>query len=247
MTIVKGRFDYCHLSELIIDIHSMPFLVRMDELNKEVIIHLADTHLSGQLCIPTNAKGIVIFSHGSGSSRFSKRNLQIAAALQKGKFGTLLFDLLTPEEDTIYANRFDIELLTGRLIGATEWLESVAVAKNHSIGYFGASTGAACALQAAARVKHISAIVSTGGRPDLASTEDLNKIEAPVLLIVGSLDEQVLQLNRLAFNSIRCHKEIVIVNGATHLFEEKGKLDEVGHLALAWFEKHLKPTLAKTD
>lgn len=211
----------------------------MSEIDKEVSIQLDDTHLSGHLYIPTKARGIIIFSHGSGSSRFSKRNLQVSRFLNEGKYGTLVFDLLTSQEDSFYANRFNIDLLTRRLIGATEWLECLSVAKHHRIGYFGASTGAACALQAAARLKQIGAVVSRGGRPDLASTEDLNKIEAPVLLVVGSLDEKVLQLNKMAFEQLRCIKELVVIEGATHLFEEKGTLDEVAKLALAWFEKHL--------
>lgn len=186
-------------------------------------------------------RGIVIFSHGSGSSRFSKRNLHVARILNEGKFGTLLFDLLTPQEDNLYDNRFNIDLLTRRLIGATTWLQNFAITKNYSIGYFGASSGAASALQAAAKLKQISAIVSRGGRPDLASIESLNTVEAPVLLIVGSLDEMVLQLNENAFEKLRCHKKLVVVNGASHLFEEKGTLEEVARLALEWFEKHLSP------
>ena len=215
-------------------------------INKEVSIHLAETHLNGHLYVPSEARGIIIFSHGSGSSRFSKRNLQVARFLHEGKYGTLLFDLLTSQEDSFYANRFNIDLLTRRLIGATEWLECLSVVKNHRIGYFGASTGAACALQAAARLKQIGAVVSRGGRPDLASIEDLNKVEAPVLLIVGSLDEKVLQLNKMAFEKLRCSKELVVINGATHLFEEKGTLDEVAKLALAWFGKHLNPEAVMT-
>lgn len=218
----------------------------MSEINKEVSIHLAETILSGHLYIPSKARGIIIFSHGSGSSRFSKRNLQVARFLHEGKYGTLLFDLLTSQEDTLYSNRFNIDLLTRRLIGATEWLEGLSVAKNHRIGYFGASTGAACALQAAARLKQIGAVVSRGGRPDLASTEDLNKVDAPVLLIVGNLDEKVLQLNKVAFEQLRCSKELVLVNGATHLFEEKGTLEEVAKLALAWFGRHLNSKAAIT-
>ena len=218
----------------------------MYEINKEVSIQLDETHLSGHLYIPSKARGIIIFSHGSGSSRFSKRNLQVARSLHEGKYGTLLFDLLTTHEDTLYSNRFDIDLLTRRLIGATDCLKCLSVAKHYPIGYFGASTGAACALQAAARLKQIGAVVSRGGRPDLASIEDLNKVEAPVLLIVGSLDEKVLHLNQMAFEQLGCSKELVVINGATHLFEEKGTLDEVAKLALAWFGKHLNSRAVMT-
>ena len=138
-------------------------------------------------------------------------------------------------------NRFNIELLTERLAGATKWLEKLPESNNYRIGYFGASTGAACALQAAADLPQVGSIVSRGGRPDLASIRDLRNVKAPVLLIVGSLDADVLELNKMAFNNLKCYKELVVVKGASHLFEEKGTLDEVARLALAWFEKHLKP------
>ena len=197
--------------------------------------------LGGDLFIPEGASAIVVFSHGSGSSRFSTRNQQIAGHLQRRNFGTLLLDLLTPAEDRQYQNRFNMELLTERLAGATSWLERVPAAKDCRIGYFGASTGAASALQAAAVLNQVGAIVSRGGRPDLASTQALKTVKAPVLLIVGSLDTDVLQLNRQAFQELQCAKELVVVDGASHLFEEQGKLDEVAILASAWFEKYLKP------
>ena len=210
-----------------------------NSIHTDVIIEINKTKLGGEVFIPHKAKGIIIFSHGSGSSRFSKRNQQVATYLHERNFGTLLFDLLTPEEDRDYYTRFNIELLTKRLAGATEWLERLPAAKDCRIGYFGASTGAASALQAAAELSQVGAVVSRGGRPDLASINALQRVKAPVLLIVGSLDTDVLQLNKQAFKELRCYKELVVVNGATHLFEEKGKLDEVARLASAWFEKNI--------
>ena len=196
--------------------------------------------LEGELIIPVKAKSIVIFSHGSGSSRFSKRNRQVAEYLNKKNFGTLLFDLLTAEEDKDYYNRFNIDLLTKRLASATGWLEKFPSAKDCRIGYFGASTGAASALAAAADLHQIGAVVSRGGRPDLAM-ENLQKVEAPVLLIVGSLDTEVLELNMDAYRKLHCEKKIEVVEGATHLFEEPGTMDKVSELAAAWFEKYLLP------
>lgn len=196
--------------------------------------------LEGELIIPSKAKSIVIFSHGSGSSRFSKRNRQVAEYLNKKNFGTLLFDLLTAEEDRYYYYRFNIDLLTKRLASATGWLEKFPAAKECRIGYFGASTGAASALAAAADLHQIGAVVSRGGRPDLAM-ENLQKVEAPVLLIVGSLDTEVLELNMDAYRKLHCEKKIEVVEGATHLFEEPGTMDKVSELAAAWFEKYLHP------
>jgi putative phosphoribosyl transferase len=213
--------------------------------HKEVSIQLDKINLAGDLYVPVNATAIIIFSHGSGSSRFSRRNQQVATFLQERNFGTLLLDLLTQKEDNRYQNRFNIELLTKRLAGATEWLERHPAAKDCRIGYFGASTGAASALQAAADLTQVAGIVSRGGRPDLASIQVLNNLTAPVLLIVGSLDPDVLQLNKKAFKELRCDKKLVIVDGAGHLFEEHGKLDEVARLASAWFEKYLKPVPIK--
>ncbi|HEX5027143.1 MAG TPA: dienelactone hydrolase family protein [Agriterribacter sp.] len=209
--------------------------------HKEVSIQVDKTNLGGELFIPANATAIIIFSHGSGSSRFSKRNQQVAAYLRERNYGTLLLDLLTPDEDRQYQNRFNIGLLTKRLAGATEWLERHPAVKDCRIGYFGASTGAASALQAAADLAQVGAVVSRGGRPDLASIHALKNVKAPVLLIVGSLDTEVLRLNKQAFEELQCNKELVLVDGAAHLFEEKGKLDEVAKLASAWFEKYLAP------
>ena len=215
--------------------------VMMTAFHEEVSIQVDNTILGGDLQIPARANAIIVFSHGSGSSRFSKRNQQVAAFLRERNFGTLLLDLLTPLEDSQYHNRFNIELLTNRLAGATEWLETLPAAKDCRIGYFGASTGAASALQAAAQLKQVGAVVSRGGRPDMASIHALKRIKAPVLLIVGSLDTEVLQLNRQAYKILQCQKELLVVEGATHLFEEQGKLDEVAKLASAWFEKYLQP------
>lgn len=205
----------------------------------QVSIPIGNETLQGELIVPPGTKAIIIFSHGSGSSRFSKRNKAVANYLHQRKMGTLLFDLLTEEEDKHYHNRFDIGLLTERLIGATEWLEEHPVSKECRIGYFGASTGAASALQAAAKLMKAGAVVSRGGRPDMADKESLRTVESPTLLIVGSLDIEVLQLNRKAYNELHCIKELKIIEGASHLFEEKGKLGEVAVFAAEWFEKYL--------
>lgn len=205
---------------------------------QEVDISVDGVQLKGDLFIPGQAQAIVIFSHGSGSSRHSVRNRAVAGYLQHKRIGTLLFDLLTEAEDQDYSMRFDIGLLTQRLVAVTRWLEQVPAAKNCRIGYFGASTGAASALQAAAVLKQVGAVVSRGGRPDMAA-ESLPLVASPTLLIVGSLDTQVLALNRMALEQLACTKELAIVEGATHLFEEYGTLDEVMKLASAWFEKYL--------
>ena len=206
--------------------------------HKEVSIPVGKVTLKGELFIPLKANAIIVFSHGSGSSRFSKRNQMVAKYLNEKNFGTLLFDLLTEEEDQHYQNRFNIDLLTKRLAGATEWLEELPAAKDCRIGYFGASTGAASALKAAAILPQINAVVSRGGRPDLAM-DDLHHVEAPTLLIVGSLDYDVLQLNKEAYIQLECEKKLEVVEGATHLFEEPGKMENVSELAGNWFEKYL--------
>lgn len=210
------------------------------KFHKEVSIPVGKTTLSGELIIPGGAGAIIVFSHGSGSSRFSKRNQQVARYLHGKNFGTLLFDLLTEKEDQHYQNRFDISLLTKRLAGATEWLERFPAGKDCRIGYFGASTGAASALRAASVLSQVSAIVSRGGRPDLAM-DDLKNVEAPTLLIVGSLDYDVLELNKEAYIQLECEKKLEVVQGASHLFEEQGKMEEVCELAGEWFEKYLQP------
>ncbi len=196
--------------------------------------------LEGELILPSGAQGVVAFAHGSGSSRHSPRNTFVAGVLQSAGLGTLLFDLLTRAEDTDYETRFDIALLTRRLIAATHWLQQQPQTKTLAIGYFGASTGAAAALQAAAaRGSAIQAVVSRGGRPDLAGAA-LAQVQAPTLLIVGGEDHGVIELNRRAYAQLPGTKQLVIVPGATHLFEEPGTLEEVARLASQWFVQHLQ-------
>ncbi|WP_243694608.1 dienelactone hydrolase family protein [Flavobacterium psychrotolerans] len=215
-------------------------LLQTNTMNRtEIDIPLASVTLRGELVIPENAKGIVIFSHGSGSSRFSPRNRYVATLIQEHGMGTLLFDLLTEKEDEIYENRFDIDLLVERLIESTEWLLNYKQTKGMPIGYFGASTGAASALRAAAHFgKTIKAVVSRGGRPDLA-LDELPIVTAPTLLLVGQLDEAVIEMNKIAYDRLGTIKEIKIIDGATHLFEEPGKLFEVAKLAILWYERYL--------
>lgn len=207
-------------------------------MHRETDIEAESVVLQGELTIPEHAKGIIIFSHGSGSSRHSPRNKAVAARLQERGFGTLLLDLLTPEEDRVYENRFNIELLTRRLTEATLWVQQTEEASGLTVGYFGASTGAASALKAAARNRRIGAVVSRGGRPDLAMDE-IENVKAPTLLIVGSLDIDVLNLNEIALHALTCTKSLEVVPGATHLFEEPGTLDRVAELAADWFEKFI--------
>lgn len=199
--------------------------------------------LEGDLNIPEGARGIVLFAHGSGSSRHSPRNRYVAQLLNQAQLATLLVDLLTAEEEAIDLRtaqlRFDTGLLAARLAEVTDWLVQYPDTRLLQIGYFGASTGAAAALVAAAeRPTAIGAVVSRGGRPDLA-WRHLPRVRAPTLLIVGGDDFQVINLNRAAFAQLRCEKELVIVPGATHLFEEPGALDQVAQLAREWFQKHL--------
>jgi dienelactone hydrolase len=197
-------------------------------------------YLEGALVIPPQARGIVLFAHGSGSSRHSPRNNFVAQVLHTADMGTLLIDLLSKEEDSVYENRFDIELLTWRLERATQWLVDQPQSASLGIGYFGASTGAAAALQAAATFgsSTIGAVVSRGGRPDLAMTA-LDRVESPTLLIVGGLDDVVIELNRKAYRRLKAKKHLAIVPGATHLFEEPGTLQEVARLAAEWFRSYL--------
>jgi putative phosphoribosyl transferase len=202
-------------------------------------VRIAPIGLDGLLSLPKAAAGIVLFAHGSGSSRFSPRNNYVAKALQDAGLATLLFDLLTDEESADRARVFDIPLLAERLAMATEWVASQPEISALPIGYFGASTGAAAALVAAARGgRNIAAVVSRGGRPDLTDT-DLPQVRAPTLLIVGGADDVVLELNRMALAKLTCEKKLAIVPGATHLFEEPGTLDEVIALARDWFVGHL--------
>ncbi|MGN6180974.1 MAG: dienelactone hydrolase family protein [Mucilaginibacter sp.] len=213
--------------------------------HNQVSIPMDGIRLPGELTIPDDARAIIIFSHGSGSSRHSPRNQEVAKYLQNNHFGTLLFDLLTREEDLHYRNRFAIELLKERLILTTRWLARIPAAKDRAIAYFGASTGAASALKAAAELPEIFAVVSRGGRPDLAMHE-LAKVKAATLLIVGEMDKTVLQLNRSAYQELSCKKKLEIIPGAGHLFEEPGKLTAVAGLAAAWFEKYV-PVISNTS
>jgi pimeloyl-ACP methyl ester carboxylesterase len=207
-----------------------------------VRIAVGDLSLAGTLSLPASPRGIVLFAHGSGSSRSSPRNIFVAQALVAAGFGTLLFDLLTPGEDREYAMRFDIRLLSERLIGATRWLRADPRWLATPLGYFGASTGAAAALVAASELPaDIGAVVSRGGRPDLAGAATLERVAAPTLLIVGGEDTTVIGLNQDACIHLRCAKELQIVPGATHLFEEPGKLEAVAALATRWFARHLGP------
>lgn len=196
--------------------------------------------LDGELIVPPSAKGVVLFAHGSGSSRLSPRNTYVAKVLQQHSIGTLLFDLLTREEDQDYEMRFDIALLTRRLLAATAWLQSNPNTQTLHLGYFGASTGAAAALQAAAKMGNkIAAVVSRGGRPDLAGEVALRRVTTPTLLLVGGADYEVIALNRQAYALMSCEKELTLIPGATHLFEEPGTLQQAAHSAADWFAQHL--------
>ena len=196
--------------------------------------------LDGELELPPSAKGVVLFAHGSGSSRFSPRNTYVAGVLQQRGIGTLLFDLLTREEDQDYETRFDIALLTKRLLAATAWLQANPKTQTMKIGYFGASTGAAAALQAAAKMgAQINAVVSRGGRPDLAGGAALSGVSAPTLLIVGAADYGVIELNQQAYALMGCEKKLVLIPGATHLFEEAGTLQLAASDAADWFAQRL--------
>jgi len=209
----------------------------------QVVVSAGAVELEGNLTIPGGASGIVLFAHGSGSSRFSPRNRFVATELNQAGLATLLIDLLTPEEEAVDVFtaelRFDIGMLADRLVGATDWLNSQAETGNLDVGYFGASTGAGAALVAAAeRPDSVSAIVSRGGRPDLAGPA-LPKVKAPTLLIVGGDDVPVIGMNKEALVQLTVEKELTIVPGATHLFEEPGTLERVAQLAADWFRRYL--------
>ncbi len=209
----------------------------------EVRVQAGDAVLGASLALPASAVGIVVFAHGSGSSRFSPRNRYVAECLNRGGLGTLLLDLLSAEEHAIDQLsgrlRFDIERLSRRLIGAIDWLDGLPQTRTLRVGLFGASTGAAAALNAAAeRPERVAAVVSRGGRPDLA-LDALPGVRAPTLLIVGGLDPAVIGMNRTAAARMSCEHRLEIVPGATHLFDEPGRLDEVARLALAWFQRLL--------
>lgn len=197
--------------------------------------------LEGTLGLSAQALGLVVFAHGSGSGRFSPRNNYVARYLQQGKVATLLLDLLTPDEADDRRKVFDIDLLADRVLLAKAWLAQNDRTKGLGLGYFGASTGAGAALQAAARdPSFIQAVVSRGGRPDLAEPY-LPAVTAPTLLIVGGDDEPVIEMNRAAYKLLACQKRLVIVQGASHLFEEPGTLEQVAEHALAWFQQHFHP------
>jgi pimeloyl-ACP methyl ester carboxylesterase len=210
-------------------------------MNEEIRIPAGGVTLTGDLEFPEGARAIVVFAHGSGSSRLSSRNRFVAALLRRsGGFATLLFDLLTPGEDETYANRFDIDVLADRLQAATAHLRGLPGLTGMPVGFFGASTGAAAAIVAATRMPDVvRTVVSRGGRPDLAG-EALRRLTVPVLLIVGGLDHQVIELNEQALDMIPASdKGLEIVPGATHLFEEEGTLAQAAELALEWFERTL--------
>lgn len=212
--------------------------------SSEVQIGAGSVLLTGELKVPEDATGIVLFAHGSGSSRHSPRNQYVAGVIREAGVGTLLFDLLTSEEEAvdIYTRelRFDIDLLARRLVDATNWLAAVVKTRHLRPGYFGASTGGGAALVAAAALgEQVGAVVSRGGRPDLAG-EALRRVKAPTLLIVGGLDGPVIRMNEDAYAELQCVKELKIIPGATHLFEEPGKLEEVASLAAKWFLNHLQ-------
>lgn len=208
--------------------------------NELIGIKTNGVRMEGMLDLPQDAAGIVLFAHGSGSSRLSPRNNFVARHLQQARMGTLLLDLLTAQEDQDYATRFDIALLTRRLNAACDWLEKNERTAGLPLGLFGASTGAAAALQVAAtRGAGIAAVVSRGGRPDLAGDKALQKVSAPTLLIVGGNDDGVIDLNQSAYATLHCEKQLEIVPGATHLFDEPGTLEKVAELAAAWFQRYL--------
>ena len=211
---------------------------------REVRIPAGEDWLYGDLSLPAGYAGVVLFAHGSGSGRHSARNRLVAQRLQRAGIGTLLFDLLTAQEEQVdlrtNEHRFDIALLTRRMQDATAWLATQPDLAQAQVGYFGASTGSAAALIAAARLgDRIAAVVSRGGRPDLAGPAALAAVKAPTLLIVGGDDHGVVELNQEAFKRLECRKELAIIPGATHLFEERGALEQVADIAAAWFARHL--------
>ncbi len=217
----------------------------VESLTRAVRIPVGHLMLEGDFILPEDAAGVVLFAHGSGSSRHSPRNQFLAQTLHEAGFGTLLFDLLAPVEEprdaVAFSLRFDIPLLAGRLVAATQWLWKQPEAKGLKTGYCGASTGGAAALMAAAQLgDRIAAVVSRGGRPDLAG-DALPRVKSPTLLIVGGYDETVMVLNEDAFAKLRCEKEYRIVPAATHLFDEPGRLEQVAQLATAWFCRHMVP------
>jgi len=209
-------------------------------MQPNISIAIKNGSLEGILHFPNNPIGLIIFAHGSGSNCRSVRNQYIAQILHQAHFATLLFDLLTFQEDKTYANRFDIDLISQRLVDATTWIRQNKQVQGLSIGYFGASTGSAAALRAAAKLgEQIGAVVSRGGRPDLVHKDVLAKVKSPTLVIVGGDDYGVIELNEKAYKEIGGKKKMVIVPGATHLFEEEGTMEKVGEEAVAWFTEYL--------
>lgn len=204
-----------------------------------VTIPVNNVSVEGILQIPHNPRGIVLFVHGSGSGRHSPRNNYIASVLRESRVASLLFDLLTEEEDLIYESRFDIELLTRRIIAVTQWVKKQPKTKDLKLGFFGASTGAAAALKAASRIgPDIRAVVSRGGRPDLA-IDEIKDVKSPTLLIVGENDPEVIELNKIAYEALNTTKKLEIIPKATHLFEEPGTLEKVAEISSEWFKKYL--------
>lgn len=211
-----------------------------DTTDTVLSIPVDEVELEGELIVPQGAPGLVVFAHGSGSSRHSPRNNFVAETLREEGLATLLFDLLTETEDQRRENRFDIPLLTDRLVGVTEWVQERDDTAGLNIGYFGASTGAAAALRGATRLApRINAVVSRGGRVDLAA-DVLDEIRAPSLFIVGGDDKSVLDANRDAYEELTCTKDLYVVEGAGHLFEGPGELEEVADVAAGWFAEHLE-------
>lgn len=214
-------------------------MMYVKENDRSIDIPLKNVVLKGDLSVPPNATALVLFSHGSGSSRFSPRNMYVANKLKEEGLGTLLFDLLTLKEDLVYQTRFNIDLLTQRLVAVTKWVKRQQLTKDMALGYFGASTGAASAIRAAAHLgSDIMAVVSRGGRPDLAYSA-LMRLKAPTLLIVGGWDQEVLELNQKAYEKLNCKKKLEIIPQASHLFGEKGKLEDVARSSANWFNKWL--------
>jgi putative phosphoribosyl transferase len=208
--------------------------------NELIRIQAGSAQIEGMLEMPEYPVGIVLFAHGSGSSRQSPRNNYVAGELRKAQIGTLLMDLLTPQEDRNYETRFDISLLSRRLGAAMDRLEQYDTIKSLPVGLFGASTGAAAAMEVAAeRGAEITAVVSRGGRPDMAGRHALEKVRAPTLFIVGGFDDAVIELNQIAYDILHCEKQFEIIPGATHLFEESGKLETVAALATEWFAHYM--------
>ena len=215
-------------------------------MSTSALVHIPDgtARIEGMLEVPGHAIGLVLFAHGSGSSRHSPRNNYVARVLREHGIGTLLMDLLTPEEDRDYSQRFDIELLVERLLAASSWVKENPEIAALPLGYFGASTGAAAALRATAQDESTAAVVSRGGRPDLTGSTALRQVKAPTLFLVGGQDFGVIELNEAAFADLVCEKQLIIVPGATHLFEEPGTLEQVADYAANWFETNFRKPAA---